>query len=53
MELWRKYGSTDFETSSLILWKLVLNQEERLTSGIMDFRDVNSNDKKPTASGFA
>ena len=28
------------------LWKLVLTQEEQLTSAIMNFRDVNSNDKK-------
>ena len=46
MELWRKYGSTDFEASSPILKACVNNQEEQLTSAIINFRNVNSNDKK-------
>ena len=45
MELWRKYGSTDFETSSPILKVCINNQEERLTSAIINFHDVNSNEK--------
>ena len=54
MELWKKYGSTDFETSSPILKACVINQEEWVTSAIINFRDLNSNDKKKTiASGFA
>ena len=47
MELWIKCGSTDFEASSPDLKACVNNQEERLTSAIINFRDVNSNDKKP------
>ena len=47
MELGGKYVSTDFETSSPIILKTcVNNQEKRLTSAIINFRDVNSNDKK-------
>ena len=50
MELWRKYGSTDFETSSPILKACVNNQKERLTLAIINFHDVNSNDKKTVDS---
>ena len=53
MELWRKDGPTDFETSSPILKACIKNQEERLTSAIIKLRDVNSNDKKvSTAQAF-
>ena len=53
MELWRKYGSTDFETSSPILKAFINNQEERLTTAIIKFGMSTLTTKNQIVAGFA